>query len=327
MSLPNNKKLSILYVLEILKEYSDENHLLTQKDIIDKIYNLYGMECERKAIGSNIDSLIDFGYDIIKGKNGCYLASRELEPSEIQFLIDGIFSSKSINSKHSKELISKLSSFLSKYQKKQYDYIYKADDINRSENKQLFYTIEVLNEAIRKGKQVEFEYKRFHLDQNKKKDKTYIINPYFLINNQGRYYLVCNYDYYDSIANYKVDLIQNIKLLETNVKPIEKLKGCENGIDIAKYANDNVYMFSNDSIKATIKIDNEYTVNYVIDWFGNNAKIYTKDNKIYADIKANEQALIYWCLQYGEGIELIEPITARNKIKEIVNAMKNKYDN
>ncbi len=328
MALPSNKKLSILYILEVLKQYSDENHLLTQKDIIDRIYSDYGMECERKSIGSNIDSLIDFGYDIIKQKNGCYLASRDFEISEVQFLVDAVFSSKSISSNHSKRLAEKIFSSLSKYERKQYDYIYKADNISRSENKQLFYTIDILNEAIKKRRQVEFNYNRYYLDNGKKEKnskKTYIINPYFLINNQGRYYLVCNYDYYDEIANYKVDKIENIKILDTNAKPITKLKDCENGIDIAKYANDNVYMFSNETINATILIDNEYTINYVVDWFSKNAKVYLKDNKIYADIKANEQALIYWCLQYGENVELVEPLSLREKIKNIVYSMKEKY--
>ena len=326
MALPNNKKLSILYILEVLKEYSDENHLLTQENIINKIYSDYGMECERKSISSNIDSLIDFGYDIIKTKNGCYLNSREFENSEIQFLIDAVFSSKSISSKHCKDLSNKLSSFLSKHQRKQYNYIYKADDINRTDNKQLFYTIDVLNEAIKEGKQVEFTYSKIYLDESKKKSKTYLINPYFLVNNQGRYYLVCNYDYYDTIANYKVDKIENIKLLETSAKPITKLKGCENGIDIAKYANENIYMFSNDGINATIKIDDENIINYVVDWFGKNAKLYKKENDIYADIKTNEQALIYWCLQYGEGVEVVEPISLREKMKSIVSKINEKYN-
>ena len=43
MPSPSNKKLSILYTLQILKEYSDENHLLFQNDIVIKINNIYGM--------------------------------------------------------------------------------------------------------------------------------------------------------------------------------------------------------------------------------------------------------------------------------------------
>ena len=325
MSLPNNKKLSILYTLQILKDYSDENHLLSQNEIAKKIYRIYGMECERKSIGTNIDSLIDFGYDILKTNSGCFLASREFEISEIRFLIDAVFSSKSIDSKHSQELSNKLINFLSLYQRKQYKYIYKADELNRTNNKELFYNIEIINEAIEKNKQIQFEYNRFNYKNNNKKKKSYIVNPYFLINNQGKYFLVCNYDYFDEIGNYKLERIHNIKILDTEIKPIKQVKGFENGLDITKYANENIYMFSTNSINATIQIYDDWATAYVEEWFGKNARFYVKDNKIYADIRTNESSLIYWCLQYGESVELIEPTETRNKIKEKVKMICEKY--
>ena len=37
MPSPSNKKLSILYTLQVLRDYSDENHLLSQNDIVIKI--------------------------------------------------------------------------------------------------------------------------------------------------------------------------------------------------------------------------------------------------------------------------------------------------
>lgn len=326
MSLPNNKKLSILYTLQILKDYSDENHLLSQSEIAKKIYNLYGMECERKSIGTNIDSLIDFGYDIVKTNSGCFLASREFEASEIRFLIDAVFSSKSIDSRHSRELANRLSNLLSSYQRKQYKYIYKADELNRTDNKELFYNIDIINEAIEKNKQIQFEYNRFYYKENNKKKKPYIVNPYCLINNQGKYFLVCNYDYFDEIGNYKLERIHNIKILDTDIKPIKQVKGFENGLDIAKYANENIYMFATNSVNATIQIYDDWATAYVEEWFGKNARFYEKDNKIYADIIANESSLIYWCLQYGEVIEIIEPKHCREKIKDILKEMSKRYN-
>ena len=44
-----------------------------------------------------------------------------------------------------------------------------------------------------------------------------------------------------------------------------------------------------------------------------------------ASVRVNELAIIYWCLQYGESVELVSPIETRNKIKEIVEGMNNKY--
>lgn len=323
-----NKKLSAFCILNVLKEYSDENHPLSQAQIIDKIYYSYGLELERKSVSSNLDSLIDFGFDIVKNKTGCYLASREFEPSEISFLIDAVFSSRAIDSSHSQKLAKKLSGFLSTYQQRKFKYICKADQIVRTNQKQLFYTIDILNEAIENGKQVEFNYNRFYFDKDtatQRSQKSYLINPYFLINNQGRYYLVCNLNQFDEIANYKVELISNIKILETDRKPITALKNCEQGVDMAKYANENIYMFHNKTINATLKIEKEYAAEYVFEWFGKNARFYTKNGETYADITANEQALVYWCLQYGDSLELISPQSIREEISKEVKNLSTKY--
>lgn len=326
MSSSSNKKLSILYTLQVLRDYSDENHLLSQNDIVIKINNIYGMTCERKSIANNIDSLIDLGYDIVKTNKGAYLASREFEPSEIRFLVDAVFSSKSINSKHSRELAKKLSEFLSVYQRKQYKYVYKADELNRTDNKELFFNIDIINEAIEKNKQIEFDYIKRTYKGDKVKKYPYKVNPYCLINNQGKYFLVCNYDYFDNIGNYKLEKIHNIKILDTPIKPATQVKGFENGLDIAKYANENIYMFSTNSIKATVKIYSESATAYVEEWFGKNASLYEKENSIFADITANETSLIYWCLQYGEDIELLSPKDTRKKIKEIVKQINKRYE-
>ena len=325
----NNKSLLILYVLNILKEYSDENSPLTQKEIKDKLYSIYGVECDRKTVAEKIDSLSFAGFDIVKvSGGGCYLGEREFEPSEISFLIDAVFSSKAIDSKKSRDLAQKLSAFLSKNMRKKYNYIYKSAEISRTTNKQLFFTIDVLHDAIEEKKQVEFLYDRPFVSkekQEKQNQKRYVVSPYFLVNNQGKYYLVCNYNNFDDIANYRLEQIKNIKILDTPAKPIEKIKGFEKGLDIAKYANENIYMFSAGSVPATLKLSNEYAVSSVYDWFGQNARIYTKGEEIFADIKANEQALIYWCLQYGENVELVSPASTREKIKEQIENLKRKY--
>ena len=50
------KKLLIVRIMQILEYYSDVNHPLTQEQIIKKLYDDYGIEAERKAIGSKICS-------------------------------------------------------------------------------------------------------------------------------------------------------------------------------------------------------------------------------------------------------------------------------
>ena len=90
---------------------------------------------------------------------------------------------------------------------------------NKPENKQLFYTIDILDEAISKEKQVKFHYGLYGADKKLHPQKSsdgkireYIINPYQIVATNGRYYLVCNYDKYDNLSNYRVDRIMDIEL-------------------------------------------------------------------------------------------------------------------
>lgn len=330
MASSSNKKLLIIYILKILQEYTDQNHFLTQAEIIKKLYSIYDMECERKAVSQNINSLIDIGYDIVKmPKGGYYLSEREFEPSEITFLIDAVFSSKVISGKQTKDLVEKLSNFLSKHQRKRYKYLYKAEDISKNLNKQVFYNIDVINQAIEENKQIKFIYNKYGINKKfipRQNGKKYLVNPYFMINNNGKYYLVCNYDYFNEIANYKMELITNIEIIDSPIKPITMLENCKNGIDIAKYINENVYMFGGETITAKVKLEDDYAVNDIIDWFGKNVFISEINGSIIATVKSNKKALFYWCLQYSNNVELLEPIELRNQLKEMIEKIRNKYD-
>ncbi len=52
------KKLMIINILDILKKYSDEDHRLTQKDIIELLKRDYNMTVDRKSVKSNLMTLL-----------------------------------------------------------------------------------------------------------------------------------------------------------------------------------------------------------------------------------------------------------------------------
>lgn len=323
MSGLNSKKMTIVYILKILQEYSDEEHLLTQQDIINKLYNGYGIECERKSVGANIDCLIDFGYDIIKQKNGCYLASRDFDRSEISFLVDAIFSCKAINGKQAKDLSSRLSKTLSVYQRQKYKYLYKTEEVARTISKELFLNVEIISEAIERGKKIVFHYNKV----SKPDSKRYFVNPYFMYNNQGKYYLVCGFHEKSGLANYKVDKISNISILEEDLLPIEKVEGYEQGLDISKYINENIYAFGGKAVRAVLRLYSSNMLDYLFEWFDNNTRVFEKEGALFAEVIANENALVYWCLQYGDNVELVSPQKTREEIKKIVTLMSERYNN
>ena len=89
-----NKKASIILILKVLEEYSDEDHFLTQQDIIDKIYQIYGIELERKSVAFSLSLLQELEYDINKSPRGGYaLLSRNFDYTEVRFIADALFSS------------------------------------------------------------------------------------------------------------------------------------------------------------------------------------------------------------------------------------------
>ena len=324
------KKATILLVLKVLEEYSDENHYLTHQNIIDKIDELYGIELERKSIASSIVLLEELDYDIVKGpKGGFALLSRNLESSEVTFLVDAIFSSKSISGKQAKELATKISSGLSKYDRKTYEYLNKSSEVSRTSNAEIFYNIEIINEAIKRNKWIGFQY----IDYDENGNEILRFNgrethrsPCYLINNFGRYYFL-GYGYkYDSVNTYRIDYMKNVRVMEERERLDPKtLKEFEGYKSISDYINDHIYMFGGNTIEVVMKLNEPYVVQYIYDWFGKNAKIYKKDDTLMAKIKCNETAFFYWVMQYGEHIHMISPQSMIDWVKRAANAILDQY--
>ena len=323
-----DKKLAMFYILNILKEYSDIDHQLKQKDIIDKLHNNYMVDIERKTISSTIDLLIELGYDISKGNNGVYLNERDFDETEIKFLIDAIYSSKVISGAQAKELSKKIYSSLSRYQRKDYSYIYKSTEINRSINKEFFYNIDIISEAIKTKKKIKFNYLIY---DNKGKlierrdGYRYKVSPYFLVNNFGKYYLICNLNHHEDHTNFRLDYISNIELTDEDIVPTNEVKTLGKDFNITKHINDHVYMFGGNIITAKVLVKKDYAITYLYDWFGNNARLSNEDNKLYAYIKTDDRAFLYWALQYSEEFKVIEPEYIKEKMISFGNMIINDY--
>ena len=338
------KRMLIINILDILKRYTDENHRISQKSILDILENDYSMKADRKAIKRNLTNLIDFGYNIEyreftrKNKRGedesiltdWYLV-RDFSDSELRLLIDSLLFSKHIPQRQCKELIGKLKKLSSTYFDAKVKHIRNLP-MSMPTNKQLFLTVEVLDEAISSGKQVSFRYNDFGADKKlhpRKNDmgevREYIINPYQIVATNGRYYLICNYDKYDEVSNYRLDRITDIHLLKTPVKPMKNVSGLENGLNLPKHMAEHIYMFTGENVAvkfcAAKKIIGE-----VIDWFGADVTFANeKGETVDITLTVNEQAMIFWALQYSEYVEVLEPIGLRVKLKTLADGIARKY--
>lgn len=133
------KKLALIRIWQILKEYSDYDHPLTQDDVARHLESDYGIVIERKAISRNISLLKEAGIEIESRRAGSYLEGRDFEDSELKLLIDGVLCSKHITAKHSKDLIDRLCGLSNKYFRSHVKNIYSVNDWSKTDNQALFY--------------------------------------------------------------------------------------------------------------------------------------------------------------------------------------------
>ena len=147
-----DKKTSTLAILTILKEQSDQNHILSQPKLLEILDTSYHIKLDRRTLYRNIDSLIDFGYDTSKfeeNKEGYFLREREFEPSQVYLLCNAIHSSNFIPANASKEIIDKLLLTQSKHFRNDFKSTVYVENKNKKENKEFFLSVEIIAEAVK----------------------------------------------------------------------------------------------------------------------------------------------------------------------------------
>ena len=313
-----SKKMLNLMILKILEKYSDEEHRLTQQRIIELLYKEYGMECDRRSVSKNINSLIEIEYDIEKKKDGCYIV-RDFEDWELRVLIDSVLFSKSISRSKAKDLIKKLKNLGNKYFEAKIKHIVSLPELQLSDNKTVAYALNAINDAISKSKKISFVYNSYGADLqlHPKREEPYIVNPYQMVATNGRYYLIGNYDKYNDISHYRIDKMTDVEILKEKIKPKKEVADISvNGFNLPQHLAEHIYMFSGKSIQVKFWTS-LYMMDSLVDWFGKKFKISQRqEDRLLIEVKVNETAIKYWAMQYGENIEIIEPKSLRDNIMQ-----------
>lgn len=321
-----SKKMLAMGILQILKDYTDYEHRLTQQKIIEILDKEYGMVCDRKSVKSNIISLIEWGYEIENDK-GWYLAERDFEEVELRMLIDSVLYAKSIPKNQAMVLIEKIKGLGNRYFEEKVNYTHIVKSLYHTENKQAFINVDIIEEAIQKHKKISFVYNTYGTDKkmHPRREKKYIVSPYkIIINNKP--YLICGSDYFDDLSNYRIDRMTDIEMLEYKNRPLEEYEGMKNGFDISRHMSEHIYMFYDNVSRIKLKVKKSI-ISEVVDWFGLDFTVRSEDEEdAIIQVKSSEQAIIYWAMQYGKYVEILEPIEVRDRIKENIKEMMKNYE-
>ena len=321
------KKLALLRIWQILRQHSDYDHPLKQEDIINYLDKEYGIQMERKAVGKNIADLRDAGIEIGSCRAGSYIDSREFEDSELRLLIDGVLQSKHITAKHSKDLIERLCGLSNKYFRSHVKNVYSVNDWSKTENQSIFYNIDVIDEAIATGKQVQYDYNKYGIDAKLHKSSFQRVSPYQLILHNQRYYLMGYSSYWGNMTFHRLDRITNMRVYDKPATPITSVKGYENGIDFKQIASTMPYMYT-DTPERIEFIADEYIVDQIFDWFGTDirmSKLLDDDKKVKVELVASPNAMEHWALQYLNYVEVTKPESLRKRIKTSIEKARGVY--
>jgi len=227
-----SKKMLPFDVLEVLKKYSDINHRLSQREIEKILADKYDMIVDRRSVKRSIMDLIEMGVEIqyteiirnVKDKSTGqeeeqsiltdFYLERVFSDCEIRLLIDELLDNKYIPAKQRKQLITKLEDLSSVYYRKsKKSFGYK--DYGKSST-QLFYTIDVVNEAITLRNRISFNYKSFYAGKTGSVEvgyDLYTVIPYEMIISDGDYLLICS-ENADTELYLRMDYISDVFIVD-----------------------------------------------------------------------------------------------------------------
>lgn len=314
-----DQKLRTLYLMEILLERTDEEHMLNASELCAILEQEYGIRTDRRTIYTEMEILDKYGLDIQqkKGKKpGYYIGARDFELPELKLLVDAVQSSKFITEKKSKELIQKLeklccktdAAMLSKY----------VFIVNRpkTENETVYYNVDYIHNAIYENKEITFQYAEWTVKKElklKKNGAFYVVSPWALTWDDENYYLVA----YDAeagiIKHYRVDKMQHTAILKTDRKGEESFKN----FDLAAFAKKTFGMYGGVDTDVTLECKNELA-GVMIDHFGHDVwMIPHGDEHFKAKVLVSVSPQFFgWITGIGAGIKIIGPEHVRQQYKE-----------
>lgn len=326
------KKLALFRMAEILHDNTDEKHPMTQAEMIEILKNRYGIELDRKAIGRNFSRLKELGMEISSSRKGSWLnrvesnfTGYDFDDSELHVLIDGVINSRYISKRHSKDLIDKLSKLSNKYFKSGHKYVHSLLDTIKTDNQSLFFNVELIDEAIRTGKKIQYDFNKYGIDKKLYKTATHIVSPCCLLVHNQRYYLVLIHDKWQDISFHRVDHLTNMQILKDKAQSITTIKGYERGLDYKAIVS-RPYLFNDAPVSIEMIIE-RWLVDDVVDWFGDDVRMSElPDGKVRVVLRTSPMGMKFWALQYMESAEIVSPKELRESIIDAISGAKEKYD-
>ena len=305
----SDNKGRIIFLEHYLLDHADENHPITTETLIKTLAD-HGYSANRNTVRDDIDVLQAESIEVVGVRVGnakaYYIKNRLFKTTELKALIDSVSSSQFIPERNSNTLIKRLASMAPEHDRKDLTAMAFTADRIKTDSPVAFASLDSVYKAIQKYKKLSFQYvdylpnKEEVLRHNRKK---YVVSPYALIWDNGRYYVPSYDPEKEKIVSYRVDRMRNVMILDERADRTQPFNPAE-------YCKRVLKMFDGDSEEQDVILvaENRYMIN-LIDRFGDEIQTFQLDeNRFRAIIKVIPSYTFFsWIFQFCGGIRIIGP--------------------
>lgn len=320
-------KLRTLYIMKMLLEKTDEKYTMSAADI-DKALGDYGMSADRKTVYNDIETLREFGMDVLqtKGSNsGYYIGSRKFELPELKLLVDAVQASKFISRKKSEELIRKLESLASEPDARQLQrnvFIYNRP---KTGNETIYYNVDKIHTAILENRQIQCQYAEWTVKKElipKKNGAVYTVSPWSLTWDDANYYLIAYDEASDCMKHYRVDKMQRTRVIRQERVGKERFQD----FDLVEFSKKTFSMYGGHDEEVTLQCGNEL-IGVILDRFGTDIMIVPADEgqfRVRVLVAVSPQ-FFGWVTGIGVRLRIAGPERVQKEYKEYLEGIMEGY--
>ena len=231
--------------------------------------------------------------------------------------------------------------FFANYATEKFIRMFEGEEPSQPRNEKMMENISIIMSAIINKRALRVSYGDYHIDKKlwPRKDKdgndTFIIYPIKMAVSMSRYYLYCQYknppaktdDDKRVLYTMRVDRIISCEELDEKTEKYkldDEVKRVFNGTGEPHYAQ-RLYMYTGSASCITFLTDKKH-LNDVFDWFGDDkVTLSGEGDKITVTVWADQNAMLYWALQYCRYVKVTSPKTLVDKIKETLGEALESY--
>ena len=275
----DDNRIRILYLYELLRRYTDEDHPMSGPEIRRRIKERFGSDIHRTTVPRDISVLRSAGIEVMQTRTrsvNYYLGERTFSMPELRILIDAVMAFRSITESKSMALAEKLISLTSETNAEKLHRPVYVTGRAGSGNEKGCAIVDIIHDAIRSRRKISFtcfdhDNKKHRAPENDGQPCT--VSPYDLIWDGDRCCMTGFCDERGEMRAFRVDRIAELpRILQEEARPAPR------GYSVKKYTHEAFRMDAAQKPVQVTLVCEQPVMDDVIDRFGPHVRTKAMEN-------------------------------------------------